>query len=463
MIARLVHAQAPYDVYSCAGMVEYREAHQLVQLLPSNDFEGAWVLAIGGSDGDQALASAELGMVSMDSFAPDSWETVESMSTPRQDFQAFSWGGIYAIAMGGFDGDQVLSSTEIFNAETGTWSPGPEMTTPRTNHRAAWLDSENIFISGGFDGVAETASCEILNVVTGESVAVAPMGTARASHVLLMGPIDAGTWPMPMVAGGFNAAAGFQLASTERYDAISDSWESVGDLPVARDNFAGMSGLGGGLVTGGRVFNAEANLFEGLSEGAWFDGEAEEWVAFDMTSPHSYHNMAGGVNGSPWVVMGGADQTGIGVETTHGWAEWGMNALPVVFNEWEEGPIGSGQNPGLLDGRYKSAVLGLPGSWVVTGGDEEGIGTCAVVAGPTTNVPTVSATEGIRLFPNPAVGRVAIQGISAAETWVLVSPSGQIVEEGRGTQLDVTGLTSGTYLFQSAHREPVRLQIQAQQ
>ena len=104
----------PYDVYSCAGMIEYREAHQLAVLDPVNDFDQSWVLAMGGSDGDQTLATAELGVLSPDSYAPDYWEPTESMSTPRQDFAAVSWGGVHAIAIGGFDGNQVLSSTEIY-------------------------------------------------------------------------------------------------------------------------------------------------------------------------------------------------------------------------------------------------------------------------------------------------------------------------------------------------------------
>ena len=41
----------PYDVYSCAGMIEYREAHQLAVLDPVNDFDQSWVLAMGGSVG----------------------------------------------------------------------------------------------------------------------------------------------------------------------------------------------------------------------------------------------------------------------------------------------------------------------------------------------------------------------------------------------------------------------------
>ena len=51
MVAQSGQAQAPFDVYACTGMNEYREAHAMVALQPVNDFDAGWVLAMGGSDG----------------------------------------------------------------------------------------------------------------------------------------------------------------------------------------------------------------------------------------------------------------------------------------------------------------------------------------------------------------------------------------------------------------------------
>ncbi len=453
----------PYDVYSCAGMIEYREAHQLAVLNPVNDFDQSWVLAMGGSDGDQTLATAEIGILSPDSYAPDYWEPTESMSTPRQDFVAVSWGGVYAVAIGGFDGNQVLSSTEIYNAETQTWSPGPELISPRTHHRAVMLDADRVLITGGFDGVAEIATCEILNLATGTSEAVAPMNMARASHTLVWAGARI------MAAGGFNAAEGFQLAASEYYRPDLDSWTETGDLPVARDNHAAVSNGLYPIVTGGRVFNAESNLFEGLAEGAWNDPETGSWVAFDMASPHSYHGMGkrnlvvdGTSYGAPWWCLGGVDESGVGVETTFGAAELGSDqSNNWQGNIWEEGPIGTGQNPDLLNGRYKAAMVGTDAGWVVTGGDAEGIGTCAVVVGPLTNVEDAVYPSDLVLYPNPAVGRVAIQGVGQQEGWTLRDAAGRAVRRGAGHQLDVTGLSAGTYFFQASDRPAVRLQVQS--
>ena len=73
----------------------------MVALQPVNDFDAGWVLVMGGSDGDQALASAELGIILPDSYGPDMWEPVAPMAQARQDFTAVSWGGSLAMPSAG--------------------------------------------------------------------------------------------------------------------------------------------------------------------------------------------------------------------------------------------------------------------------------------------------------------------------------------------------------------------------
>ena len=158
--------------------------------------------------------------------------------------------------------------------------------------------------------------------------------------------------------------------------------------------------------------------------------------------------------------MGGVDESGVGVETTFGTAELGT-WVPNNWegNAWLEGPIGTGQNPDLLNGRYKAAMVGTDAGWVVTGGDAEGIGTCAVVVGPLSHIEDAVDPIGLVLYPNPAVGRVAIQGVGLQEGWTLRDAAGRAVRQGAGHQMDVTGLSTGTYLFQASDRPALRLQV----
>ena len=209
------------------------------------------------------------------------------------------------------------------------------------------------------------------------------------------------------------------MAHCEFYRPDLDLWTETGELPVARDNHAAVSSGLFPIVTGGRVFNAEANLFEGLAEGAWYDPEVWNWVAFDMASPHSYHGMgkrnlvANGISyGAPWWCMGGVDESGVGVETTLAWPSWAL-MRPTTGRAWNGwGPIGTGQNPDLLNGRY-AAMVGTDAGWVVTGGDAAGIGTWPLWSGPWRM--RRMHPRGLVLYPNPA-GAVAIQGVGAQES-----------------------------------------------
>ena len=436
-------AQVPFDVYSCVNLIEFREAHEMVSLgIEGLEEEWSW-LAIGGSDGDQALATVELGMSAIDGYEPESWFPVASMSTARQDFQAFGFGGAKALVLGGYDGIDALSTTEFYDVSSDVWTAGPEMSTPRTHHRAVWMGETKLLITGGFNGVSETASCEILDVVSFTVTEAAPMLTARASHTLT--PLGEGKF---LAAGGFNAAEGFQLSSCEVYDALTDTWSAVAALPVARDNHAAWTlpasdGENGVILTGGRVFDEAANLFTGLAEGAIYDPASATWTAFDMASRHSYHGMARMGEDANWFALGGVDESGAGVTTTYGQAEWGSGSTSMV---WEPGPIGTGQNPGLLENRFKAAMAPSWAGWVVTGGDAGGIGTCAVVVGPTSFVEE-SESEPFTVFPNPAVGRTVLHGTGANPEWTLRNAMGQSVRQGVGTSFDVTGLPSGGYLL----------------
>ena len=155
--------------------------------------------------------------------------------------------------------------------------------------------------------------------------------------------------------------------------------------------------------------------------------------------------------------MGGADETGAGVEMTYGAAEWGNGGMAYA---WDNGSVGSGQNPGLISDRFKSAMAPSWAGWVVTGGDAGSIGNCAVVVGPTSSVAEASADRGFDIVPNPAVGRAVIR--STGETvpaWSILDGVGREVLEGQGRQFDVSGLPAGGYTLRVAGRGSRRLLV----
>ena len=462
----MVFAQSSaFNVSQAGTMVEYRESFQMVPCWALS--YGEWMpadLAMGGFDGTAVTASAEIGYEWLDGDGPTYWQETQPMGQARMDFQAeTSWSGsddspAVVWVFGGFDGNYTLASTEVFVASEESWQPGPDMLLPRTNHRTILLNSSEVLITGGFDGQGETASCEVFNMETLEVTEVAPMNVGRASHTLTA--LGGGLY---LVTGGFNAAEGFQLASCEVYDANANTWTEIDPLPVPVDNHAAtMVELSTQLpdavmVTGGRVFNADLNVFEGVASGAMLNLEDLTWTPFDMASPHSYHLSTHLDHAAPELfVMGGADQTGAGVETTYGSTEW---LLGTETQPWTPPPF-------ITNNRHRAAGCET-GTWIVgcytvCGGDAAMEGTCFTVCPKTTSVKEQDrATQSVWVYPNPSVGQSVISTSDGAheQGWKLLDDQGRQVREGRGPALQTAGLPAGMYFILVKGHLPYRVVV----
>ena len=161
------------------------------------------------------------------------------------------------------------------------------------------------------------------------------------------------------------------------------------------------------------------------------------------------------IGGDPqWFAVGGADETGAGVEMTYGAAEWGNGGVAYA---WDNGPLGSGQNPGLISDRFKSAMAPSWAGWVVTGGDAGGIGTCAVVVGPTSSVAERLPIADLTSCPTGGGSRTPLRGMQCPPG--PFSTAQRQVLEGRGRQFDVTGLPAGGYTLRVAGQGSERLLV----
>jgi hypothetical protein len=454
-----------FNVVQAGTLVEYRESFQMVPFMASGyGYEEPAELAMGGFDGTAVTASAEIGYEGFDADGPGIWLETQPMGQARMDFQAetshsnpFVGDGVWVF--GGFDGTYTLASTEVFVAAEESWQPGPDMLSPRTNHRSAQLGNGQILITGGFDGLQETASCEVFDPLTQQFSAVASMNVGRASHTLT--DLGGGLY---LAAGGFNAAAGFQLASCEVYDANANTWTEIDPLPVPVDNHAATRvSLSTQLpdvvmVTGGRIFNPALNLFEGLAAGAILNLDDMTWTPFDMASPHSYHLSTHLDPAAPELfVMSGADQTGIGIETTYGTTEW---LLGTETQAWSPPPA-------VAQNRHRAAGC-LTGTWIVgcytvCGGDAAMEGTCFTVCPETSSIGELDMeVQDVWVYPNPSVGMSVLSTSDGAhhQGWTLLDDRGRAVREGQGSALQTEGLPAGMYFVvvkgHASHRLVVR-------
>ena len=207
------------------------------------------VLVVGGFSfvDEFAVSSAEL-------FDPvtRTWSPTGAMSNSRGRQTATLLPSGKVLVAGGEDGSPfmptTLSSTELYDPLTGTWSPTGSMSCPRSRFTATLLPNGGVIVAGGFqDAIHPISSAELYNPATEMWTPCSSMNTARAAYtanLLANGKV--------LVTGGYGAD--FQaLAGAELYDPATGLWTNTGNMIVRRfDHAAGLLPDGRVLVTGGQ-------------------------------------------------------------------------------------------------------------------------------------------------------------------------------------------------------------------
>ncbi len=421
MISPFLVAQTPI-----APMWESRQAHALVH------HPAIGVLAIGGFDGGITLSSTE----AYDTES-DAWSPRASMPSPRQDHTAHATPDGVAV-IGGWDGNSDYpTELMLYSADVDAWMPGPALPGGRAGHASCVLADGRILITGGYDGTADQATTFFYQPTDGSLTPGPDLNTARSSHALVPLP-DGGA----AAIGGFNPAEGFQLASCERLDPVSNTWLPMAPLPTGVDNLAAVPVSGGIAMLGGRVYNPASNAFEGLASGAWYDAASDAWWSFALAAGHSYHHAF--VHANAWfttlVVTGGADATGIGVETTYSDAER-LDLTPTEVQFATTFPD--------FPGRFRAATTTWwqGGQWgMVSGGDADGAGSAWIIdLTPVGSVDGPTPTAPLLAFPNPAIDRVIVPALAPHTSWTARDGAGKAIAEGRGPVVEVGGWPTGLY------------------
>ena len=437
MISHFLIAQTP--TYT-APMWEPREAHALVH------HPAIGVLAIGGFDGGLTLASTE----AYDANT-DSWSQRAPLPAPRQDHTAHATSdGV--VVIGGWDGSSDYpTELLLYSADMDAWMPGPALAGGRSGHASCVLSDGRILITGGYDGIADQASTFFYDPADGTLTPGPDLNTARSSHALVPLP-DGGA----AAIGGFNPNAGFQLTSCERYDALSNAWQPMAPLPTGVDNLAAVPVPQGIAVLGGRVYNPESNAFEGLASGAWYDESLDSWWSFALDGGHSYHQAFVQDNGwfTGLVVTGGADATGIGVETTYADAER-LDLTPTEVVLATSYPA--------FPGRFRAAATTWwqGGHWgMVSGGDADGAGSAwKIDLTPVGAVDGPAAKAPLLAFPNPAIDRVILPALAHNTPWTAWDAQGKAVAAGHGPVVDVGDWPTGIYTLHPATGGQARIVV----
>jgi Kelch motif/Galactose oxidase, central domain len=286
-----------------AFMVSARTWHTATLLA-----DGRVLVAGGQSTGsqDSALSSAEI-------YDPSTrtWTSTANMSTPRTGHTATRLADGRVLVAGGNSwlptpGDLVqqgphavsLNSAELYDPASATWSTTGSMHAPYSLAAAVLLsDGRVLMVAGG--------NAELYDAATGTWVVTASMITPRDGEVLAL--LQDGR---VLAAGGFDGTGNnpdeYVTASAEIYDPVTGTWSATGSMTAPRDR-AAASLLPDGrvLVSGG--WNPYSTPREYPTTAEIFDPATGRWTTTGSISTPRYDFSSTRLANGDVLIAGGID------------------------------------------------------------------------------------------------------------------------------------------------------------
>ena len=187
---------------------------------------GMVLIAGGYSDMNGYLFSAELYDPSTETWTEAGW-----MSDPRKGHTAtllLNGKVLVAGGYGGRFGSGPLSSSDLYDPATGTWTPAGALNTARYYHTATLLPNGKVLVAGGFSVIGGSlSSAELYDPITGAWTAAGALNTGVYQHTATLLPNG-----KVLVAGGFNSLTG-TVSNAELYDPEAGTWTATGTLRCA--------------------------------------------------------------------------------------------------------------------------------------------------------------------------------------------------------------------------------------
>jgi hypothetical protein len=299
--------------WNATGSLATARYGHVAALLPSGE-----VLVAGGFGGPSPgvwLASAEL-------YDPGTgtWRATGSLRSNRSSATATLLPSGKVLVAGGRNYffpvhvQHTLSSSELYDPVTGTWSATGLMGAPREGHSATLLPSGNVLAAGGlfisqdrmgFISTFVVASAELYDPVAATWSPTGSLATARYSDAVALlpsGKVLAAGGAHLTISGTFSE----YIASAELYDPDAGTWSATGSLASAR------AGAGVALLQSGRVLVAGGSGSDGiLASAELYDPEALTWSSTDSMAMARLGHTATLLQSGMVLVAGGSGDGGV--------------------------------------------------------------------------------------------------------------------------------------------------------
>ncbi len=291
-----------------AGLTGFEETGSMVN---APDFHTATLLNNG------KVLVTERGSAELYDPASRTWTATGSLNQARDSYTATLLANGKVLVAGGAGGAIGLvdfDSAELYDPATGTWTMTGSMSNARRFHTATLLPDGKVLVAGGFFDIpfsillagTPLSSAELYDPATGTWTTTGQLGDARYYHTATL--VSGGK---VLVTGGKTGPSryGPSIATAELYDPATGTWNRTGSLANKRfSHTATFLGNGKVLVAGGVEYSG--NGYFNLATAELYDSQSETWTPAGSLGTARALHTATLLSTGKVLVAGGVDQPG---------------------------------------------------------------------------------------------------------------------------------------------------------